>query len=461
MATQNTNLINDSAAKPSLQDKTFFVKTFGCQMNSADSEQMSSLLAEAGAKAAPDALSADIVILNGCEVREKAVHKALSSLGVIQKHVRSTGQKKVIGIGGCVGRLKGKNLFTRNPHLDFVFGTDNIAQLPELVHRVQSGERHVVFNQFDKSDNYDIETKVFTKSASAFVNIMKGCDKFCSYCIVPFTRGREKSRPIADIVADIQRLALHGVCEVTLLGQNVNSFGKGYDETFPQLLRAVDAISGIKRIRFTSSHPIDFSDELIECYGELKSLAPHLHLPVQSGSNPVLQKMHRHYKIETYYEQIAKWRRHCPEGGLTTDMIVGFPTETDEDFAMTMKLIEDMKYDMVYAFAYSPRPGTKAEKLVDNVPDEVKHDRLLKLQERVVQISNEQNQRWVDREVEVLIEGPVKALANATHTKMWQGRAPTNHVVNFPYDGDHDLSGRLLPIRIVRATGLALTGELT
>lgn len=429
-------------------------------MNHADSEQMSSLLAETGARAVSSADEADIVILNGCEVRDKAVHKMLSSLGILKKRQKSTGEKKIIGVGGCVGSLRGDTLFERNPHVDFVFGTDNIARLPELVHRAQSGERHVVHNKFDDIDNYDIETKVLTKSASAFVNIMKGCDKFCSYCIVPFTRGREKSRPLEDIVSDIERLVLHGVVEVTLLGQNVNSYGQGYGVTFPELLRAVNEIPGIRRIRFTSSHPVDFSDELIECYRDLKNLAPHLHLPVQSGSNSVLQKMHRHYKIESYYEQIQKWRKILPHGGLSTDMIVGFPTETDEDFEQTMKLIEDMQYDMIYAFAYSPRPGTKAAKLEDNVSDIQKRERLVRLQTRSVEIALKNNQRFVGNAVEVLVEGPVKALAKtAKAIPMWQGRTGTNHVVNFPFAGPRDLAGKIVLVTIESATGLALMGR--
>lgn len=444
-----------------LAGQKFFVKTFGCQMNVADSEQMSSLLHESGAAKASSIDDADVVILNGCEVRDKAVHKMLSSLGLLRPH-RAKGKKRIIGVGGCVGSLRGKALFSRNPHVDFVFGTDTIAQLPELVGRVQSGERHVVFNQFDKHDQYDIETKVFTKQATAFVNIMKGCDKFCSYCIVPFTRGREKSRPTADIVSDIKRLSLHGVKEVMLLGQNVNSFGQGYQETFPDLLRAVNAIPGIKRIRYTSSHPMDFSDELIACYGELENLAPYLHLPVQSGSNAVLQKMHRHYKIETYREQIAKWRERCPEGGLTSDMIVGFPTETDEDFELTMNLIEDMKYDMIYAFAYSPRPGTKAAKLEDNIDPEVKHERLLRLQKRSVEISAAQNQRFVGKAQELLVEGRVQSVGASAPSKdhMWQGRTGSNHVVNFAFEGPRDLAGSFVPVKIIRASGLALMGEI-
>ncbi|MEW6058379.1 MAG: tRNA (N6-isopentenyl adenosine(37)-C2)-methylthiotransferase MiaB, partial [Bdellovibrionota bacterium] len=424
-------------------------------MNVADTERMNVLLTESGAQEASSIQTADIVILNGCEVRDKAVHKMLSSLGGLTKN-KTKGQ--VIGVGGCVGQLDGAKLFKRNPHIDFVFGTDTIDHLPEIIHEVSSGARKVVYNDFDKTRDYSTETKIAHKSASAFVNIMKGCDKFCSFCIVPFTRGREKSRPVAEVVSDIQRLVLLGVREITLLGQNVNSYGKGNQETFPQLLRQIDAqVPLLKRLRFTSSHPVDFSDDLIACYGQVKALCNQLHLPVQSGSNAVLDKMHRHYKIEAYYEQIRKWRSRCPDGGLSTDMIVGFPTETDEDFELTMKLLEDMRYDIVYSFAYSPRPGTKAAKLKDDVPQEVKHERLLRFQKRGLEIAAENNQRHVGKTMEVLVEGKNRPLKNSPSKNIYMGRTSCGRVVNFPYDGPRDLTGKFVDVRIERATGIALT----
>ncbi len=283
---------NFEVAPAQSDQKTFFIKTFGCQMNVADTERMSVLLADMGAQPSKDIHDADWVILNGCEVRDKAVQKMLSKLGELKA---SKTKEKLIGVGGCVGQLDGAKLFQRNPHLDFVFGTDTIDKLPEIMHEVRHGKRKIVYNDFDKGRDFSTETKIYHQSSSAFINIMKGCDKFCSFCIVPFTRGREKSRLIQEIVEDTRRLVLLGVREITLLGQNVNSFGKGNNETFPELLRAVDkANPELKRLRFTSSHPIDFSDDLIACYGDVRSLANHLHLPVQSGSNAVLDKMHRH-----------------------------------------------------------------------------------------------------------------------------------------------------------------------
>lgn len=447
-------------ASPETQGKSFYIKTFGCQMNVADTERMSVLLAQTGAHPVSSAEQADIVILNGCEVRDKAVHKMISALGEITAEKRAKKQDRVIGVGGCVGQLDGAKLFKKNPHIDFVFGTDTIDHLPEIVHEVESGRRHVVYNEFDKTRDYSTDTKIYHQSASAFVNIMKGCDKFCSFCIVPFTRGREKSRGISEIYSDVQRLVLLGVREITLLGQNVNSYGKGNSETFPQLLRALDEIRDLKRLRFTSSHPIDFSDDLINCYGSVRALCNQLHLPVQSGSNAVLDKMHRHYKIEAYYEQIRKWRSRCPDGGLSTDMIIGFPTETEEDFELTMKLLEDMRYDIVYSFAYSPRPGTKAAKLQDDVPKEVKHARLLRFQKRAVEISRENNQRFVDRSMEVLVEGRTKSLKNSPSQNMFTGRTTCGRVVNFAYDGPRELKGQFVDVQIEKATGLALSGKI-
>lgn len=445
-----------------LKDKKFFIKTFGCQMNVADTERMTVMLSDVGAKPTYKANDADIILLNGCEVRDKAVQKALSKLGEVGYH---KSKDQIIGIGGCVGQLEGSSLFKKNSHLDFVFGTDTIDQLPEIIHQVYEGGKKVIYNEFDKTRDYSTDTKIYHKSASAFVNIMKGCDKFCSYCIVPFTRGREKSRTIDEIFLDVQRLVLLGVKEVTLLGQNVNSFGKGNKETFPQLLRKLDTIPGLKWLRYTSSHPVDFSDELIECYGGvekggLRTLCNQLHLPVQSGSNAVLDKMLRHYKIELFYKQITKWKERCPDGGLSTDIIVGFPTETDEDFQMTMKLLEDMRFDIVYSFSYSTRPGTKAAKLVDDVPQDVKHTRLLTFQKRATEIANENNQKLVGRTLELLVAEKMKPHKHSKHKNIFSGKTSCGRSIYFPYDGPRNLIGQFVKAKVISATGLALTAEL-
>lgn len=470
----------------------FFIKTFGCQMNVADSERMAALLAEQGMAATENAEEASVILLNGCSVREKAVHKAVSALGRLQD-LKSEGKGPVIGIGGCVGQLDKGGLFKNAPYLDFVFGTDTLDHLPEMIYRVKNGERHAVYTEFDKSMDYSTETKIHTLKAQAFVNIMKGCDKYCSYCIVPFTRGREKSRKIAEVVSDIARLVAMGVREVTLLGQNVNSFGKGNpnvngleprelhnqigkvgpragEENFPQLLRAIDTdprCAALKRIRFTSSHPLDFSDELIECYqpaekGGVARLAKHLHLPVQSGSNRVLQKMGRHHQIEGYFAQMDRLREICPDVGISTDLIVGFPTETEEDFQETIKLLDRVQYDNIYAFAYSPRPGTRAEKMVDDVPGDVKNDRLNRLLDHQMTIAEKTYASRIGKTMEILVEGEAKKqkLAHGGEGRVWTGRTTCMRIVNFVSDSNRNLLGRFLDVKITGATALALQGEL-
>ncbi len=486
----------------------FFISTFGCQMNVADSERMSALLVEQGMKAAPSAAEAQVIIINGCTVREKAVHKAVSALGQLQFLKKKGAGGPIIGMGGCVGQLDKEKLFERAPYLDFVFGTDTIDNLPEIVHRVQSGERHVVYADFDASMDYSTETKIAGVKAQAFVNIVKGCDKFCSYCIVPYTRGKEKSRKIDEVVGDIARLVASGVREVTLLGQNVNSFGKGNpnlngraptelhnvigkvgpragEENFPQLLRAIDQdprCAPIQRIRFTSSHPLDFSDELIDCYaapseGGISRLAGHLHLPVQSGSNRILQKMGRHHQIENYISQMERLRKLNPDVALSTDLIVGFPTETEEDFEETLRLLDRLQFDNIYAFAYSPRPGTRAAKIPDDIPIKIKKERLNRLLKYQLEISQKRYAAQVGKTVEILIEGEARNqnliqdelpgttslespnLENRSR-KVWTGRTTCNRVVNFVSDSPRSLLGKFVPVLIVGSTPLSLEGSL-
>jgi tRNA-2-methylthio-N6-dimethylallyladenosine synthase len=475
-------------SQPSARGR-FYIQTFGCQMNVADTERMTALLRETGMEPSESAETADVLLINGCSVREKAVHKAVSALGRLQDlKTQDPYAGPIIGLGGCVGQLDQGALFKRAPYLDFVFGTDVIDELPEILDRVRRGQRKGVFTDFDRAAKYSTETKIHGRKAQAFVNIMKGCDKFCTYCIVPFTRGREKSRTIDEVVEDIARLMEKGVTEVTLLGQNVNSFGKGNpnvahrapqelrnvigkvgpdagDENFPQLLRALDTdprTKALRRIRFTSSHPLDFSDELIDCYanpesGGVARLARHLHLPVQSGSNRVLQKMGRHHKIEGYIAQMDRLRELQPDVGLSTDLIVGFPTETEEEFQETLALLDRVQYDSVYAFAYSPRPGTRAAKLPDDVPDEVKNERLNRLLQHQSKISENRYAARVGSTLEVLVEGRAKNQIRGP--SVWTGRSTCNRVVNFSWDSPRDITGQYLPVRITDSTHLALFGE--
>ena len=476
-------------------EQKFFIKTFGCQMNVADSERMAALLSEGGMSESPSVEQAQVIIFNGCTVREKAVHKALSALGRIQGLKKSQTNPPLIGVGGCVGQLDQEKLFAQAPYIDFVFGTDTIDNLPEIIHRVKNGEKHVVFADFDKTADYSTETKVNGFKAQAFVNIMKGCDKYCTYCIVPFTRGREKSRTIDEVVSDVARLVATGVREITLLGQNVNSFGKGNpnvrerepkelhnvigkvgpragEENFPQLLRAIDQdprCAELRRIRFTSSHPLDFSDELIDCYaltenGGVEKLVPQLHLPVQSGSNRVLQKMGRHHQIEAYISQMKRLKEINPEIAISTDLIVGFPTESEEDFQETLKLLDVIQYDCIYAFAYSERPGTRASKLPDDVSVEIKNERLNRLLDHHDKIARARYQAQVGKTFEILVEGEAKnqkfAELAAPQAKVWMGRTDCNRIVNFVSDSPRALTGKFLFAKIIASTPYSLQGEL-
>ncbi len=486
---------------PATVKTTFFIKTFGCQMNMADSERMTVLLSEQGYQAVEQPEEADFILLNGCTVREKAVHKALSSLGKFRKLTQAPSHQRrtYIGVGGCVGQLDREKLFLQAPVIDFVFGTDAIDQLPEILYRVQQGERKVVVAEFDPSLSYSTETKLDQQKVSAFVNIMKGCDKYCTYCIVPFTRGREKSRTIAEVVDDVARLVAQGVREVTLLGQNVNSFGKGNanvarrepyelnsplgkvgpragEENFPQLLYSLDCdprCADLKRIRFTSSHPLDFSDELVQCYasplqGGVKRLAASLHLPIQSGSNRVLQKMGRHHTVETYIAQMDHLREISPQVGISTDLIVGFPGETEEDFQATLRLLDRVRYDHIYAFCYSPRPGTRAALRVDDVSDAVKKERLQTLLAHQTGLAEQQFAERVGQRLEVLVEGLAKNQklaglppeASSGVPRVWMGRTSCFRVVNFLAPATRNWAGQWVWLNIVGASGLSLEGKV-
>lgn len=500
-------------ASTATQPKKVHVKTFGCQMNVADTERMIALMGEKGMVPTSDAKDADLIIINGCSVREKAVHKAVSFLGeqqILKADTSGSGKNKrgetltkqpIIALGGCVGQLDKGEIFSRAPYLDFVFGPDAIDNLPELVHKAESGEKHFVQTTFDKTLGYRTETKVHGTKAAAFVNIMKGCDKYCTYCIVPFTRGREKSRTINEVLDDLADLVVKGVREVTLLGQNVNSFGKGNpnthgyepkelhnvigkvgpragEENFPQLIYAIEndkRLEKLKRIRFTSSHPLDFSDELIECFVKCKKLAKHLHLPVQSGSNRVLTKMGRHHQIENYISQMKRLKELVPEVGLSTDLIVGFPTETEEEFQETIKLLDAIQYDNIFAFAYSPRPGTRAAKMVDDVPADVKNRRLNELLQHQLLISKKMYSERVGTVMEVMVESiaktqnmvlkangeGVKKMENdGSQGRVWTARTTCNRPVNFIDHSNRNLLGQFFKVKITGASALSLSGEL-
>jgi tRNA-2-methylthio-N6-dimethylallyladenosine synthase len=410
------------------------------------------------------------VLFNTCSIRDKAHHKGVSSLGALEK-AKAARPDLMIGFTGCVAQHDGANVLKRFPFLNFVIGTDNIDSLPEAVYRAENGDSGLLMVGFDPSQDYSIETKITPGKKSAFVNIMKGCDNFCTYCIVPFTRGREKSRTVEEVVPDIERLLRQGVHEVTLLGQNVNSYGKSLGgraagQTFARLLREIEAMAdrleaeglrSLKRLRYTTSHPKDFDQEMIDVHGELKRLVPHLHLPVQSGSPDVLRAMKRYLPIEEYIGRVEAVREKVPGISITSDMIVGFPTETEADFQATLDLVRKVRFDGVYAYTYSPRPGTQAIKLGDPIPEKEKKERLFQLQDLQYQIQNETNLTWIGREVEVLVEGPSKR-----DTEMATGRTPEWKIVNFPRPADvksvYDMVGEYRQVKIESHTAFAFKG---
>lgn len=460
----------------------FFIKTFGCQMNVHDSERMAAILSGQGYTPAQESVDADLVIFNTCSIRDKSEQKAYSSMGLLRKDGKKRNPNLKIGFAGCVAQQEKEEVFKGAPHLDFVIGTDSIDQLPEVLFRAEHGEKKILQAGFDPSNDYTLETKILPGRSVAYVNIMKGCDNFCSYCIVPFTRGREKSRRLEEVVQDVKRLVLGGVVEVTLLGQNVNSYGKSLGgrkagQTFPALLKALQAMAdemdargttdptgrsgrprGLQRIRYTTSHPKDFDEEMIECHASLSRLVAHLHLPVQSGSARVLKRMKRYVPIELYCKRLEELRRRVPGITITTDLIVGFPGETEEDFRATVDLVKRIGYETVYAYTYSPRPGTSALQYGDTVPEEVKKARHLLLTDLQTEIQAAKNKQQVGRVENILCEG-----ASKTDPLMATGRTTGFRVVNFSLPNGvktpAELEGRLVPVRITSANSFALKGE--
>ncbi|HET7005221.1 MAG TPA: tRNA (N6-isopentenyl adenosine(37)-C2)-methylthiotransferase MiaB, partial [Candidatus Binatia bacterium] len=392
--------------------KKLYIQTYGCQMNQYDSEKIAQVLARKDYVQTDRIDSADVILLNTCSVRDKAEQKVYSALGSWKefKHYR---EGVIIGVGGCVAQQEGENLLKRIPHLDLVFGTHNIHKLPEMIEQVETARARPVETAFYRDPAYmdDGELRTQVDGVKAFVTIMQGCNKVCSFCIVPHVRGREVSRPSDKILAEVLSLARHGIKEVMLLGQNVNSYGKltPGELSFAQLLARVDEMEGLRRIRFTTSHPQDLSPELIEDFATLRNLCEHLHLPVQSGSDSVLTRMRRGYTMTDYLDRLHRLQKRCPKVALSTDIIVGFPGETDAEFEQTLELLRHVEYDDIYSFIYSPRPQTVSAKLYnDDIPDDVKKDRLNKVQTLQREISLAKNRQRVGDCVEVLVEGPSK-----------------------------------------------------
>ncbi len=442
-----------------IREKQVYIETFGCQMNERDSEIMAQKLREADYITITDPAKADLVVVNTCSIREKAEQKAYSLLGRL-KRMKVKRPEMVIAVAGCVAQQDGERMLERMPFVDIVVGPQRIYQLPLLVDSVRLKRKPEVSTEL--SSDFSIPSFLTTIdencSYKKFVTIMQGCNNFCTYCIVPYTRGREISRPMEDILAEISSLVEQGVKEVTLLGQNVNSYGQslvnGQQHTFPELLRAVSEIPGLERLRFTTSHPKDLSEELMQCFAEIDSLCPHFHLPVQSGSDRILKRMNRKYTIKSYLEKVDGLRRYRPDIAITTDIIVGFPGETGDDFEATMDLIETVRYHGAFSFKYSDRPNTKSSQFPDKVPDDVKSERLTRLQARQEEISLEKNEEDVGKRFSVMVEGESKNAAG-----QWSGRTDTNQIVNF--DCDSQLHpGQMLDVLIEAACKNSLRGKL-
>ena len=437
-----------------MTQRLVYIETYGCQMNEHDSERMLRLLEGFHYTETKEANQADLILINTCSVREKPEHKVYSALGRFKKLKERRGT--VIGVAGCVAQQEGERMLDRVPYLDLVIGTHAIPMLAQLLERIEVSGQRVCETHFDRSGEY-LKTSLPEKplaKVKSYVTIMQGCDHFCSFCIVPYVRGRERSRPSWEILEEIRHLAEMGVKEVFLLGQNVNGYGKGLEGEvdFPGLLDQINEIEGIERIRFTTSHPADLSDALIQDFSKLEKLCEHIHLPFQSGSDRILKAMHRGYTRGSYLERIKRLKEVCPSIAITADVIVGFPGEEEEDFRETLDLMKKVQFVDLFSFKYSPRKGTRAAQLQNQVEEDVKQDRLSVLQKIQREVTFERNQALEGQLEEVLVEGRSKQ-----SDQDMTGRTRSNKIVNFP--GDLNLVGRLVPVRITKAYPHSLRGE--
>ncbi|WP_029133228.1 tRNA (N6-isopentenyl adenosine(37)-C2)-methylthiotransferase MiaB [Sedimenticola selenatireducens] len=434
-----------------------YIKTFGCQMNEYDSDKMSDLLRESHGYTLTDRPEeADLLLLNTCSIREKAQEKVFSQLGRWRPW-KEQRPDLVIGVGGCVASQEGDAIRERAPYVDLVFGPQTLHRLPEMLDTARRERAPVVDISFPEIEKFDRLPEPRSDGPSAFVSIMEGCSKYCTFCVVPYTRGEEISRPFDDVLAEIAALAAQGVREVNLLGQNVNAYRGVMDDgsiaDLALLIQYVAAINGIDRIRFTTSHPLEFSDSLIAVYGEVPELVSHLHLPVQSGSDRVLAMMKRGHTAFDYKAKIRRLRELRPDLSLSSDFIIGFPGETEQDFEHTMNLIEQIGFDHSFSFIYSARPGTPAAELPDDVPLAVKQARLERLQQRITEMAQQISRRMVGSVQRVLVERHAKK-----DRQQLAGRTENNRVVNF--DGPEGLIGQFVDIRITEALPNSLRGEL-
>ncbi|WP_410500158.1 tRNA (N6-isopentenyl adenosine(37)-C2)-methylthiotransferase MiaB [Chitinibacter sp. S2-10] len=437
--------------------KKVFIKTFGCQMNEYDSDKMVDVLhASEGLSRTDNVEEADVILFNTCSVREKAQEKVFSDLGRI-KELKNANPNIVIGVGGCVASQEGETIVKRAPYVDIVFGPQTLHRLPELIAEKRKTGISQVDISFPEIEKFDHMPPARVEGGSAFVSIMEGCSKYCSFCVVPYTRGEEVSRPFDDVLVEVANLAQQGIKEIHLLGQNVNAYrGKMEDgeiADFATLLEYVHEIPGLERMRFTTSHPKEMTQRIIDCYKNLPKLVSHLHLPVQAGSDRVLVNMKRGYTTLEYKSLIRKLREARPDICMSSDFIVGFPGETEEDFERTMKLIEDVRFDASFSFVYSRRPGTPAADLGDDVPEEVKLARLKRLQARIEEFASEINQEMLGTVQRVIVEKISKKDSNEL-----AGRTDNNRIVNFP--GNPRLINQMVNVRITKVFPHTLGGEL-
>lgn len=443
--------IRDAAEMP----RRLYVRTFGCQMNEYDSLRVQRLLAPLGYVPVEDIESADVIFLNTCSVREKAEQKVHSFLGRLRRLKSKKPHLKIIA-GGCVAQQLGEKLLSRFEHLDIVLGTRGVGSIAQILEQVQDGGRRTAWLPDREEEPGDPEAETFAEGGIISpVTIMQGCNNYCTYCIVPYVRGPERSRPADEVLREIRKLEDSGVREVLLLGQNVNSYGRGLDEkvTFVDLLRRIAAETGVRRIRFTTSHPKDLTEELMRCFAELDVLCKHLHLPVQSGSDRILAAMNRCYTSADYIGKIRRLRAICPEIALTSDVIVGFPGETEDDFSRTMDLLEEVQYDNLFSFRYSDRPNTRASAFSGKVDPGMGVRRLIELQSFQAEITLRKNMAETGLSREVLVEG----LSKASNGQM-TGRTTQNRIVNF--DAPLWTSGKIVTVKITGAYSHSLKGDV-
>lgn len=433
----------------------YLIETWGCQMNEEDSEKLSGMLKTLGYERTEDKNEASIIIFNTCCVRENAELKVYGNLGAL-KALKKKNPSLIIAVCGCMMQQEGMadNIIKKYPFVDIIFGTHNSYKFPEYLNRVKQEGKSII-EVLNKAEGIVEGIPVDRESdIKAFVTIMYGCNNFCTYCIVPYVRGRERSREPEDIENEIKDLVAKGYKEITLLGQNVNSYGKTLegDMNFAKLLRRINNIEGLERIKFMTSHPKDLSQELIDTIAECSKICEHIHLPVQSGSSSILKKMNRHYDREQYLDLVRRIKKAIPNVALTTDIIIGFPGETEEDFEDTLSLVKEVEYDSAFTFIYSKRKGTPADEMIEQIDDKVKHERFNRLVDAINEISLKRNKDYDGKTLDVLVEGPSK-----NDSEKLMGRTRTGKLVNFT--GCKDSIGKIVNVKITEALSFSLNGE--